>query len=614
MRPGLRILLFLLASRLFSGETPMTPSFTLEALAGHSATYFEELVDRDGLPYFNVFWTNPPSAAHDWPDFGDVMARQYQAAIMLRLMTGRRLAVEDRWRRLLVAGIHAADGQLIRPAQPWCKGKTEDPALPLYALTTAAVIDGDDEARRLALTMVDGYLARLKKAKADPSSFGGFGIKSLMVTARLLRSEAALEAAGILTRQVMAGRCFTPDNRFGPKAHMHGNLRTLGGIADYALYVGDAALFSRCDALYRHARGLGTRFGFLPEIVNWRPSALIASETCALMDFAVLGATLAKHGHGEYWDDLERLMRNHLVESQVRDVSWLGEGDDRPDTSQFTWRDVARRSVGAWAGWSSPNHLLAYRETLKAVWGGPELHDKTRVLQNCCGGSGVHALFVLWHSAAQVEDGTLSVHLHLDKDLPAAVIRCAKPHQGLTTVELRQDLDVRLRIPDFVDRSALRLAVQGEDVPIPRTVQVTGAFLEGMAAADGPVAVVGNYLHCGRRRAGDRIAMTYPLPITTEDVAVGNPGYRAWTYRVTWKGDTVIRMEPLDNEVATCWSDFDKCEVPVFYGRGGPGLLYQREQMRADSPVAPAPLIRDQGVGDLWRVVPRPSAASGAPR
>src|SRR4030065_237833 len=57
-----------------SGEGPaaMPPSFNLESYAANSINYFERLVDADGLPYFNVFWTQPAEAAHDWPDFGDV--------------------------------------------------------------------------------------------------------------------------------------------------------------------------------------------------------------------------------------------------------------------------------------------------------------------------------------------------------------------------------------------------------------------------------------------------------------------------------------------------------------------------------------------------------------
>lgn len=579
-------------------------SLALEEIAHTSANYLENLVDGDGLPYFNVFWTSPPCAAHDWPDYGDVMSRQYQGAVMLRVMTGRKLAIEDRWRELLLQGIDPSDGQLYRPARPWCRGIIEDAALPLYALATAAAADDDADLKRLAVRMAEGYLERLRTKTLRPDAlFGGFGIKSLMVTARLLGSEAALDAARILCGfMVQNPRTFTPDNRFGPKAHVHGYLRSLNGMADYALTTGDAEIYSRVDALFRHVRSLSTRFGFLPEIVNWRPSDLIACEVCALMDYAVLGVTLANHGHPEYWDDVERLLRNHLLESQVRDASWLGAEGTQSDDAQFTWRDIARRCVGAWAGWSSPNHILAYRETLNAVWGGPELRDKIRALQNCCGGSGAHALFLLWRNAARCRDGVLSVHMHLDKLLPEAEIRCAQPYVGKTQVTLRRSVQVRFRIPDGVDRAALRLLVNGQPVEIPPEPTASGPFLVAAPASDAPVQTFGNYLYCGVRQAGDRLEFCYPLPEYTEEVAVGNAGHRQWHYRVTWKGSTVLAMDPLDNDVAECWSDFDKRQVQVFYGHEGPGRLYQRAHMRAAGLPEPAPLILDEGRLDFWRI------------
>jgi hypothetical protein len=464
-------------------------------------------------------------------------------------------------------------------------------------------LDRDNAALKgVCRRMAEGYLARLRDAYAPDALFGGFAIKSLMVVARTMYCEAALEAAGLLARRVMAARTFTADNTFGPKAHMHGDLRTLTGLADYALTTGDPVLYSRVDALYRFARSTGTQFGFLPEVVRWRTSALVACETCALMDYAGLGVTLANHGHPEYWGDMERLMRNHLIESQVRDASWLGASLDMPDTDQFTWRDVAARAVGAWAGWSSPTHILAYRETLNAIWGGAELRDKTRALQNCCGGSGVHALFILWRNAARVEDGTLMVNLHLDKRLPEAEIRCEQPYRGVLRVMLVRDVAVRLRVPDFAAPEDLRLLVNGAPVAIPLEHRHSGGFLADPTQTAGDVRLAGNYLEIGRRRAGDRVELHYPLPIWTEDVAVGNPGYRPWRYRVIWKGDTVVRVEPLDAEVATCYSDFDKQEVPVFYGPDGPGPLYQREHLRDDTPPTPAPLTLDDGGLDLWTV------------
>ena len=72
-------------------------TFSFESVAAKSCNYLERLVDERGIPYFNVFWTDPAEAAHDWPDFGDVMSRQLQGAVMMRRMTGRKASTEDIW-------------------------------------------------------------------------------------------------------------------------------------------------------------------------------------------------------------------------------------------------------------------------------------------------------------------------------------------------------------------------------------------------------------------------------------------------------------------------------------------------------------------------------------
>lgn len=580
-------------------DTPAPPSFTLERYAVASLNYFDSLVDADGLPYFNVFWTSPAEAAHDWPDFGDVMSRQWQGAVMLRRMTGREAAMEKVWRRKILSLIDPRDGLLHRPETSYCKPGADwgDASLTLYALVTAAA-DGDDEARKAAVRMAESMSAGLR---SGGFSGDGFAIKSLMAAARRLGCEAALEAAGrLVDRYITRGRTFTPDNTFGPSGHMHGNLRTMAGAADYALTVGDPVLFGRVDALYRWVRTTGTSFGFLPEVIG-RRGDIIACETCALMDFAGVGVTLANHGHPEYWADMERLARNHYVESQVRDASWLVSDDARPDTAQFTYRRIGPRIVGAWAGWSSPNHILAARETLNAHWGGPELKNKTRALQNCCGGSGVHGLYILWRGAARFEDGVLSVHLHLDKKLPQAEIRSGQPYCGHLRVDLARDAALRVRIPEFTSASQMRVRVNGADLPVAGGSAVAAAVVQRGRELS-PAQPFGNYLEINKLLAGDRVEVAYPLPLRTEDVAVGNPGFRTWRYRAIWKGDTVIGLEPVGNDVATAYSDFDKAAKEVYYGHSGPGPLYQREQMKETAEPEPEPIHEDGGGLDFWKI------------
>lgn len=555
-----------------TGEASRT--FAIETYVQRAYNYLDNMVDAEGLPYFNIFWTDPAEAAHDWPDFGDVMSRQLQAAIMARHMTGREARNEKLWLKKISSYLDPKTGLLVRPQTQFSKAEANlgDQCLTLYALVTAYA-DSKDPALADAIRKMVDHLPTLygKNLAAH-----GFMVKTLMACVREMGYKPALEQAGQIASSVFdKGRAFTPDNTFRHGGHMHGNLRTLGGAADYALYAKEPVMFSRVDAIYRYVRSEGTRFGFLPEVIG-RKGDIVACETCALMDFLALAVTLANNGHPEYWGDVERMVRNQLVESQVSDGSWLKSGD-KADTFQFSWRNVGERMIGGYAGWTSPTQLLAAREGLQ--WGGSELRGKPRAFQNCCGGSGTHAFYIAWKNCSRFYKGTLSVNLHFDKLLPQAEIRCYQPYKGLLTIDLKKACKVSVRIPEFVQPSDMKAESAGEAVK---------------------ATIRGNYLELGARRAGEKIVVTYPLSIRDEEETIGNPGYRHYRYRVTWKGDTVVRMTPLGENAATGYSDFDKKLVPVYYGSDGPCPLYQRVYMLKDVQPGPAPLHVDDGSPDYW--------------
>ncbi len=418
------------------------------------------MVDEQGQPYFNVFWTNPSEAAHDWPDFGDVQSRQLQAAIMARHMTGQEARTEKIWLERILSYIDPQTGLLFRPKTSYSDHVSDpgDQALTLYALVTAYADSGDKRLLTVCRKMVDGIEEKTKQNDRQGARFlDGFLIKSLMTCARHADYEPAYRLAGRLVEEVFVHRPLpTPENTLRQGAHVHGSLRTLVGAADYALHSGNQGLLDRVAAVYSFVKSKATRFGFLPELID-RKGDIVACETCALMDYIGLAVTLANHGHPEYWGDVERIARNQLVESQLSDGSWLISDSAREDTEQFTWREIGERMVGGYAGWSSPTHFLAARETLNAHWGGPELRDKTRAFQNCCGGSGTHAFFEVWKNASRFENGVLSVNLHIDKLLPQAEIRCYQPYRGLLTVKPLKSCNVKVRIPDFVATEDLKV-------------------------------------------------------------------------------------------------------------------------------------------------------------
>jgi len=562
---------------------PAATTFALETYARRSVNYLTRMVDQNGQPYFNVFWTEPAVAAHDWPDFTDVTSRQLQASIMVRHMTGTELPIEGLWYQRLLSYRNPSDGLFYRPKTSYCERAADlaDQALTLYALVTAFVDYQDRSLREIIFEMVDGLWKKWEEGAFDRKEYvsaSGFILKSLVTCARSLDNDRALRLAHRIVQKIFYdGSLFPPDGKIRRGAHMHSTLRTLLGAADYALTTGDEEVYQKVRTLFEHARSLGTGFGFVPEVVE-RQGDVISCETCAMMDYLGLAATFASHGNPEYWDIVERTARNHLIESQVVDGYWLVSDPNRPDTEQFTWRDIGARMIGGFAGWSSPNHLLAAKETLNAHWGGAELRDKARAFQNCCGGSGIHALYIAWKNIASFEKNRLTVNLHVDKQLPQAEIRCYQPYEGLLVIKLTKDCSVRVRIPSFLSPEQIK-------VESPSGIHAT--------------KVGENYLDLGEHRAGEILQLSYLLPEFEEEIQVGNPGFKQYRYRVRWRGDTVMKLEPIGNEWETGYSEFDKREVQIYYGLDGPGKLYRREFLAKPQQPQPALLHMDTGDPDF---------------
>ncbi len=123
-------------------------TFAIETYVGRTLNYLNNMVDRDGLPYFNIFWTDPAEAAHDWPDFGDVMSRQLQAAVMARRLCGREARHEKLWTKKVLSYLDPQTGLLMRQKTSFSEpvANITDQALTLYALCTLY-----DDTRDLAL-------------------------------------------------------------------------------------------------------------------------------------------------------------------------------------------------------------------------------------------------------------------------------------------------------------------------------------------------------------------------------------------------------------------------------------------------------------------------------
>jgi hypothetical protein len=169
----------------------------------------------------------------------------------------------------------------------------------------------------------------------------------------------------------------------------------------------------------------------------------------------------------------------------------------------------------------------------------------------------------------------------MDKLLQQAEIRCYQPYKGLLTVRLKELCEVKVRVPDFVDPAQIKIKSNKGNIKL---------------------NMWRNYIELGQRQVGETLKISYPIPILIEEVSIGNPGFRHYRYRVIWKGDTVVRIEPLGKNYKTGYSDFEKKRVPIFYGANGPGPLYLRNYILGDIKPVLSPIHFDDGSLDLWHI------------
>ena len=147
---GIGLILLAACSVAASDLAPvMQETLAVETYARRAFNYLDNMADRDGLPYFNIFWADPAEAAHDWPDFGDVTSRQLQGAIMARHMAGRSARLEKDWYKQVLSRLDPKTGLLVRPKTSYCEPGTDlgDQALTLYALATAYAENKDPALR-----------------------------------------------------------------------------------------------------------------------------------------------------------------------------------------------------------------------------------------------------------------------------------------------------------------------------------------------------------------------------------------------------------------------------------------------------------------------------------
>ena len=302
--------------------------------------------------------------------------------------------------------------------------------------------------------------------------------------------------------------------------HFHARMIALRGLLQFAMTTDDRQIKDFVRFSYEYARNLGIpRIGYFTLADH--------SEGCSLGDMTAMAVKLSDAGVGDYWDDVDCIARNLLVEQQLVRADLLKQisesGPSRPAGSQWrvdngfqrvkihpgqeTNERVIERTLGVYAGGASPTHL-----------------PNAGVAQ-CCTSNATQGLYYAWESAVREKDGAAQVNLLLNRASPWLDIDSYLPYEGRVVIHNKSVRRASVRIPAWVNRRAIRCRVGDRDWRTSWT---------------------GNYLVIDGLTPGDQVTLEFPIEEEAVSLSVADdPTWRrVKTYSCTFKGNTAIEISP----------------------------------------------------------------------
>ena len=334
--------------------------------------------------------------------------------------------------------------------------------------------------------------------------------------------EPALELSHGLAMWTLA-RIFTQEDGRYSLNHFHHGLYALMALCEYAYAANDRLALERVDACYRWARALGDPLiGYYTEAMpgsDWylgRRGNTV--EICEVADMVFLALYLTRAGVGDYWDDVDRWVRNVYAQGQMLDTQFLEhipeslfatEPSTRPHQDT---RDVARRSVGSFWGWMRANDGLDVMATEQ----GPKLSPQA--IMHCCTANGARTLFYVWDSIVTQAADEVRVNLLLNRASPWLDVDSYLPVEGRVVLHIKNAPVVTVRMPEWCPPRDVQVTVGGE----PRRVLVEGQTVR-----------------VGWLKPGDEVTLTFPVPEYTLHRVIGEI-----PFKLGMRGANVVSIDP----------------------------------------------------------------------
>lgn len=203
-------------------------------------------------------------------------------------------------------------------------------------------------------------------------------------------------------------------------------------------------------------------------------------EICAVGDMVRLAAKLTDIGAGDYFEDIDRIVRNELTEKQILDTSKMKAnvtgtnsyvdvpgvltGGNQERVNQY---DVKTRVRGLF--FEDATHPLAIPFDPAAA-SGLDVMDKDSVNANfmsvaCSFGNPMRGLYEAWERIVTVKGAQANVNLLLNRRSEYLDVKSELPYRGVVHIVTKSSIgpltSLRVRIPDWADKSKVKVFVNG---------------------------------------------------------------------------------------------------------------------------------------------------------
>ncbi|MSU66545.1 MAG: hypothetical protein EXS38_10685 [Opitutus sp.] len=398
---------------------------------------------------------------------------------------------------------------------------------------TALIKRGYREAEPLARRMVrvirkslgdDGriHLDRLP-VKVDgynhQPSMEGRALDALVRYYRISHDDVALETAALITEFALA-HCFSEAGALTWAAGTHGHSinAMVAGMIDFALTTHDDVLLARARRAYDVGLpSFNSSFGWSMESLHKPRLRGEANNTGDLLRATLL---LGSAGFPDYFGRAERILRSHLLPSQVVDVKAYSNDSK---TAEDHLRNLATRIRGGFS-FPTPNDLQFQPDA------GIFTYDIVSGV--------VDALCETYRAIVHEDANGARINLLLSVESERLSIKSLLPERGCMIVTNRSPSNVWMRLPAWVR-------------PADVSVQTNGS---GTAPR-----FVGKYLFLSD--AMDPHGSTVNFPIR-EERTVEHIVYQPFT--IDWKGDQIVAMSPPAVNVSRDQAPLPEPCLPMF--------------------------------------------------